>query len=132
MTERGYKERGPDRRRQPRGGRRPTDIDGYAPLVFVIDPRPSGRDACEAILAKLRFAVAPFESVDQATRVVAALRPDLILAGADHVEAVRAAMAPQRNRGAIPIVAIPEHDSQAVALIDSVRAALRIAPARTH
>ena len=57
MTERAHKERGPDRRRQPRGGRRPTDVEGYAPLVFVIDPRPSGRDACEAILAKLRFAV---------------------------------------------------------------------------
>ena len=131
MTERAHKDRGPDRRRQPRGGRRPTDVEGYAPLVFVIDPRPSGRDACEAILAKLRFAVAPFESVDQATRVVAALRPDLILAGADHIEAVRTAM-PQRDLRAIPIVAIPEHDTEAVALIDSVRAALRIAPVRTH
>jgi hypothetical protein len=132
MTERAYKERGPDRRRQPRGGRRPTDVDGYAPLVFVIDPRPSGRDTCEAILAKLRFAVAPFESVDQAARVVVALRPDLILAAADHLEAVRTAIAPQRDHQAIPIVAIPEHDTEAVALIDSIRAALRMAPVRTH
>jgi hypothetical protein len=132
MSERVFQPRGADRRRQPRGGRRPTDIDGYAPLVFVIDPRPTGRDTCEAILAKLRFAVAPFESVEQAARVVAALRPDLILAAADHLEAVRGAMAPQAKQQPIPIVAIPDHDVEAVALIETVRTALRLAPARTH
>lgn len=132
MAERVFQQRGPDRRRQPRGGRRPTDIAGYAPLVFVIDPRPTGRDTCEAILAKLRFAVAPFESVDQAARVVTALRPDLILTGVDQLEAVRAAMAPQGDQRPIPIVAIPEDDAEAVALIDTVRTALRLVPARTH
>ena len=132
MAERAFQNRGPDRRRQSRGGRRPNDIEGYAPLVFVIDPRPSGRDTCEAILAKLRFAVAPFESVDQAARVVAALRPDLILACSEHIDAVRAAVAPQRDQHTIPIVAIPEHDADAVALVNTVRAALRFAPARTH
>jgi hypothetical protein len=100
--------------------------------VFVIDPRPSGRDTCEAILAKLRFAVAPFESVDQAARVVAALRPDLVLAGADLVEAIREAMAPHRDQHAIPVVAIPENDTDAVALLETVRTALRLVPARTH
>jgi hypothetical protein len=132
MAERVFQQRGPDRRRHHRGGRRPTDIDGFAPLVFVIDPRPTGRQTCEAILAKLRFAVAPFESIEQAARVVAALRPDIILTGGSDMAAVRKAMAPQRDQPVIPIVAIPEDDAEAVALIEAVRAALRLAPARTH
>jgi len=115
----------PDRRRQHRGGRRPTDIPGYAPLVFVIDPRPTGRDACEAILAKLRFAVAPFDSVEQAIRVINALRPDLVLVDNDHLDAVRDALASDRD---IPVVPIPDNDAQAVALIDAVRTALRVTP----
>jgi hypothetical protein len=129
MAERVHQTRGSDRRRQSRGGRRPADISGYAPLVFVIDPRPNGRATSEAILAKLRFAVAPFDSVEQAARVVAALRPDIILAAAENMDAVRAAMAPAHDPP-IPIVAIPEHDEGAVALIEAVRVALRLAPAR--
>src|SRR5215212_2889460 len=105
MAEREFRPRGPERRRHSRGGRRPTDVDGYAPLVFVIDPRPSGRATCEAILAKLRFAVAPFESIDHAARVVAALRPDIVLARADDIDAVRAALSPQPDQRPIPIVA---------------------------
>ena|SRR5436190_3815964 len=130
MAERLFQQRGPERRRQARGGRRPTDVAGYAPLVFVVDPRPNGRAACEAILAKLHFAVAPFDSVDQAARVVAALRPDLIVAGADLIDAIRAAMAPQRDQHTIPIVAIPENDANAVTLLEVVRAAMRLVPAR--
>jgi DNA-binding NtrC family response regulator len=131
MADRAQQQRGPDRRRQPRGGRRPTDGWGYAPLVFVIDSRPSGLDACEAILAKLRFAVAPFETVDQAVRVVNALRPDIILTAGEQMDALRGALAPARDQHAIPIVAIPEHDAEAVALVDAIRTALRLTPARS-
>ena len=35
-------------------------------MIVVIDDDPRRRDISEAILAKLRFAVAPFESADQA------------------------------------------------------------------
>jgi hypothetical protein len=129
MAERAHQQRGPERRRQPRGGRRPTDTSGYAPLVFVIDPRPT-RDACEAILAKLRFAVAPFETVAQATRVITALSPDIILVSTGQIETLRSVMAPRRDQAVIPIVPIPEHDGESVALIDAVRVALRLAPAR--
>ena len=130
MAERAHQQRGPDRRRQPRGGRRPADAWGYAPLVFVIDSRPIGREACEAILAKLRFAVAPFETVEQAVRVVNALRPDIILVNDGHLEALRTAMTPMRDQRAIPVVPIPEHDGEAVELVEAVRVALRLAPAR--
>ena len=131
MTDREHRPRGPDRRRQPRGGRRPTDAGGYAPLVFVVDPRPSGRDACEAILAKLRFAVAPFETVEQALRVVSSLRPDIILVDNEHLAALRTGMTPMRDKPAIPVVALPEQDGEAVALVEAIRVALRLAPARS-
>lgn len=129
MAERGQQQRGPDRRRQPRGGRRPTDGWGYAPLVFVIDSRPIGRDACEAILAKLRFAVAQFETVDQAMRVVSALRPDIVVTSGEQIDELHNALAQARDQ-AIPAVAIPEHDGEAVALIEAIRGALRLTPAR--
>jgi len=129
MSERVHQKRGPDRRKQARGGRRPTDRWGYAPLVFVVDSRPTGRDACEAILAKLRFAVAPFDSVAQAAKVLNALRPDIILVGTVDERALKDAVA--GNPGsATPVVVIPEHDTEAVALIEAVRTALRAAPVR--
>jgi len=129
MAERVFQQRGPDRRRHHRGGRRPTDVEGYTPLVFVIDPRPGGRDTCEAILAKLRFAVAPFDSAEQAIRVVAALRPDIILATADQVERVRSAIAPYSDQ-LVPVLPITENDVDATALIESIRMALRQLPRR--
>src|SRR6266511_2012440 len=124
-----HRPRGPERRRQARGGRRPTDTTGFAPLVFVIDARPSGRDACEAILAKLRFAVAPFDTVDQAIKVVGALTPDIMLVAGEQLTALRNALAPIREHRFVPIVPIPEQDVDATALINAVRVALRLAPA---
>lgn len=130
MADPGHQQRGPDRRRQPRGGRRPSDVLGYAPLVFVIDARPSGRDACDAILAKLRFAVAPFETIEQAIRVADALRPDIVLVAGDKLDELRRALAWNGELRVIPIVAIPEHDIEATALIDTIRGALSRAPER--
>jgi len=71
----------PDRRRFPRGGRRPSDRAGFHPLVLVVDEDPSGRDLCEMVLARLRFAVAHGRNADEAIRIVAALRPNLVLCG---------------------------------------------------
>ena len=130
MSERVHEKRGPDRRKQPRGGRRPSDRWGYAPLVFVVDSRPTARDACEAILAKLRFAVAPFDSVAQAVKVLNALRPEIIVVAADQERGLREGIADNAAGGATPVVAIPEHDVEAVALLEAIRSALRSAPVR--
>ena len=117
--------RGPDRRRFSRGGRRDSDIHGYTPLVFVVDARPSGRDACEAILAKLRFAVAPFESLEKAKRAMTGLKPDLVLVAKDDFDEMRRALPPGRNEGPLPILPLPEGDVSMTMLIDDVRRALR-------
>ena len=121
------KRQGSDRRRYPRGGRRAGDVNGFTPLVFVVDPRPSGRDACEAILATLRFAVAPFESVEHARRALDALKPDLVLVAADHLDEMRRTLPPGRNDGPLPILPLPPGQIAMPAFIDDVRRALRAA-----
>jgi hypothetical protein len=125
MTDSGDKRRGPDRRRFSRGGRRDTDLRGYTPLVFVVDPRPSGRDACEAILAKLRFAVAPFDSLDKAKRAMEGLKPDLVLVTKDKLDEMRGALPAGRNESPLPVLPLPEGDLSLSTLIDEVRRALR-------
>ena len=125
MTESQNKRRRPDRRRQPRGGRRPADRSGYTPLVFVVDPRPSARDACEAILAKLRFAVAPFDSLDQAKRALNGLKPDIVLVVTQHVEEMRRLLPPGRDGRALPVLPLPDIEVSAITLVEEVRRALR-------
>ena len=72
---------GVDRRRQPRGGRRAEDREGFAPLVMLVGDQHTVLDRSEAILAKLRFAVTTSTSVDHAIRLLPELNPDLIVAG---------------------------------------------------
>ncbi len=113
---------GPDRRRHPRGGRRPGDRPGYAPLVMVVDPDNQRRDLTEAILAKLQFAVAPVESVQKALSIARALRPSVIVCGSEDETAVRAGL-----QTAVPIVSIAGEGAVTDALVEIVRAALRSA-----
>jgi len=116
---------GGERRRQLRGGRRTTDVPGYAPMVLVVDENSQTREISEAILAKLRFAVAPFESVDKALSVMQGLRPDIVVAGEREVERLRDSVPHDRHGLAIPIVTITKQNRAADALIEAVRRALR-------
>ena len=111
MSDAADKRRLPDRRRFARGGRREGDVVGFTPLIFVIDPRPTGREACEAILAKLRFAVAPFDSLDKAKRAMEGLKPDLVLVASDLVETLRESVPAGRNEAPLPILALPSLSS---------------------
>jgi len=125
VTETTDQRSGPDRRRFARGGRRSTDVQGYTPLVFVVDARPSGRHTCEAILAKLRFAVAPFDSIDQAKRAIRGLKPDLVLVTKDHFDEMRASLSAGRDEGGLPILPLPDGELSTASLIQEVRRALR-------
>lgn len=113
---------GPDRRRHPRGGRRPEDRAGFSPLVMVIDADHDRRELTEAILAKLQFAVAPVDVLDKAISIAHALRPAVIVCGPRDAAAVR-----QGLRLEIPIVAIEPDVAVTDALVEVVRAALRSA-----
>lgn len=111
--------RGADRRSRPRGGRRAEDKNGYAPLVMLVDEDAASGERCEAILAKLHFAVAPARSVDEALRVMAALRPEIVVARQADAGRLRAE-APQH----VPVVGI-EDGTSAEALVEEIRKALR-------
>jgi CheY-like chemotaxis protein len=122
----------PDRRQQPRGGRRLDDVEGYAPMVFVVDDNPRNRDISEAILAKLRFAVAPFDSVDKAISVMQALRPEVVVAKVDHIDRLRRSLdvpAPHRIVALVPIAADQRIGES---LVEDIRRALSTRAITAH
>src|SRR5438552_286050 len=80
-----------DRRRHPRGGRRPGDLPGLTPLVLVVEQDSHARELCEAILVKLQFAVAPADSLVQSLALMASLQPDVIVARSGDVDRLLAA-----------------------------------------
>jgi hypothetical protein len=114
---------GPDRRRQPRGGRRPGDQPGFAPLVLVADEDAASGDMCEALLATLRFAVARVDSVDKAVSVIATLLPDVIVARGRDVSPLQRAAWPS----GVPFVTVTDGLREPGALLDAIRHAIRSA-----
>ena len=116
---------GMDRRRLPRGGRRPGDADGFAPLVLVADEDVDSSGRCEAILVGLRFAVAPARSVDEALKVMEALRPNLVVAHLKDESRLRAGMAAQGGMVDVPIISVTPEISEPTVLIEAIRRVLR-------
>jgi CheY-like chemotaxis protein len=114
-----------DRRRNPRGGRRPGDPLGYSPLVMVADDDASNGARCVAILAKLRFAVAPAHSVEEAVKVLHALKPDLIVARLADEPELRKHMAADPSLGDIPLITMTAANDDPEILIEEIRRALR-------
>lgn len=112
---------GPDRRREPRGGRRPSDRAGFAPLVLVADEDSESGDVCEALLATLRFAVARVDSVDKAVAVIGTLLPDVIVARARDVSPLQRAAWPS----GVPFVTVTDGLRDPAALLDAIRQAIR-------
>jgi PleD family two-component response regulator len=114
----------PDRRRTPRGGRRPQDPQGYSPLVLVADDDANSGARCVAILARLRFAVAPAHSVEEAIKVMEALRPNLIVARLRDEPALRAQMAINPEIGEIPMITLTSENDAPLLLVEEIRRAL--------
>jgi hypothetical protein len=112
---------GPDRRSTRRGGRRATDKPGYAPLVLLVDDDDDSNIRCEAILAKLHFAVAPTRSVEEALRVMEALRPNLVIASVADAAALRQATALD-----LPVVILGGDLLDPEALVEEIRRELRV------
>ena len=115
----------PDRRLSPRGGRRPGDPMGYSPLILVADDDAEAGSRCVAILARLRFAVAPCHSVEEAIKVMETLQPTLVVARLRDEPALRERMAANPAIGDIPLLTLtPENDAPHL-MIEAIRGALR-------
>jgi hypothetical protein len=110
-----------ERRRQPRGGRRSADRDGFAPLVLVVGEKPGMAEGAEAILAKLKFAVATGTGIEEALHVLPVLRPDIVVAAEPDAQRLRVA-APRD----LPVVVMnAEMESRPESLVEAVRQTLR-------
>ena len=92
--------------------------------MYVVDPRPSGREASEAILAKLRFAVAPFDAIEQARRALHGLKPDIVLVVPEWIDELRGDLPVGRNGQPVPILPL-RPDAAPTALVEDIRQALR-------
>ncbi|MGH9411477.1 MAG: hypothetical protein ACRD1V_18745 [Vicinamibacterales bacterium] len=117
--------RGSDRRHVSRGGRRPADPQGYAPLVLVADDDPDSGARCVAILSRLRFAVAPAHSVEEAVRVMRSLHPDLLVARLRDEPDLRRQMDADPSIGDIPILALTPENDHPADLVDEIRRVFR-------
>lgn len=114
------KRQGADRRSRARGGRRAGDKAGFAPLVLLVDENAENGARCEAILCKLRFAVAPAHTVDEAVRVMDALRPNLVVARVKDVARLKRAIP-----SGVPFVALTDEHNDLDEMVAEIRRALR-------
>jgi hypothetical protein len=121
MGDRPEKRRGPDRRGQPRGGRRAEDREGFSPLVLLVGNGTDVTEKSEAILAKLKFAVSTSETVEDALRVIPDLNPDVVVAGEFEGRRIRAEL-PANVR---LVVTRPGPGQTAETLIDDVLRTVR-------
>lgn len=114
-------QRGPDRRRLPRGGRRASDVAGFAPLVLLVGRGDTVVPQAEAVLARLKFAVTTTGTVQEALRIMDSIRPDVVVAEPD--AAIRLGL---ESLDPLPIVQMTSemHDNPEV-LVEAVRQAIR-------
>ena len=110
-----------DRRGQPRGGRRPSDVDGFAPRVMVVGDYAAVGDAVGAVLAQLKFAVTPSPDADEALRVLSTMQPDIIVANAADAGRIRREC-PELN--AIVVVTAAMRDDPQL-LVEAIRRTIR-------
>jgi len=94
-------------------------------MIVVIDGDSGTRDIAEAILAKLRFAVAPFESVDAALSAMRALIPEAVVAREDAAAAISGLLPNDRGGHPIPLLTLTADLAAPEAMIDALRHLLR-------
>jgi len=113
--------RGPERRRLPRGGRRATDVAGFAPLVLLLGRGDSVVAQAEAVLARLKFAVTTTGTVEEALRILEGIRPDVVVAEPDAASRIRLEW-PEH----VPVVEMNgELRGDPDALVEAIRQAIR-------
>jgi PleD family two-component response regulator len=113
-----------DRRRFSRGGRRDYDRDGFSPLILVVDEDADSSARCEAILAALKFAVAPARSADEALTVMRALRPNLVVARVSDPQRLEREMQNSELTAAVPVLIVTDDMLSPQDLIAAIRKTL--------
>ncbi len=114
-----------DRRRFARGGRREYDREGFSPLILVVDEDSDSAARSEAILAALKFAVAPARSVDEALSVMRALRPNLVVARVTDAGRLEEEMQRSELTSAVPLLVVTDDIASPESLVQAIRGVLR-------
>jgi CheY-like chemotaxis protein len=114
-----------DRRRFARGGRREYDRDGYSPLILVVDEDLQNAARSEAILAALKFAVAPARSAAEALGVMRALRPNLVVACVHDPDSFTAELQRHDVTRNVPVLIVTPEIASPESLIQAIRETLR-------
>ena len=94
-------------------------------MIVVIDDDSGRRDLAETFLARLRFAVAPFESVADAVSAMQALIPEAVVAREDAANAIRGLMPNGRGGHPVPLLAVTDDLAAPDALVEALRRLLR-------
>lgn len=81
-------------------------------------------DVAGAVLAKLKFAVVPAASVDDAVRIMQTMRPDIVTANAGDADRIR-----RERPDQLAVVVEDAMRDDAQLLIDRIRSAIRSSPA---
>jgi hypothetical protein len=118
--------RGGDRRKHPRGGRRPGDRTGFAPLVFLVTREPSDLQFWEALLLDRQFAVVTCNGFGPALEASKVLRPDVILAGPREIAPLRDRLAAALNGARPPILELVSTPNLVEPVIEAIRCGLRV------
>ena len=88
---------------------------------MVVGDHAAVGDATGAVLAKLKFAVAPSPTVDDALKILISLRPDLIVAREEDAARIRREC--PEHRSVVAVNDAMRHDPDL--LIEEIRDALR-------
>jgi hypothetical protein len=114
-----------DRRRHARGGRRPGDRAGHAPLVFVVTSDANHLSYWEARLLDRQFAVIACNGPGPARDAFRALRPDVIVATSSDCAALREQLPFGRLGGAVPLVELSDTPEPFEPVLGRIRQALQ-------
>lgn len=117
--------RGGDRRRHARGGRRPDDQPGHAPLVFLVTSDPAHLASWEQHLLDRFFAVVACLGAAPARDALRALRPDVIVASASDYAALREQLPHGRLGAPVPLVELSDAPEDVEPLLVRIRRALQ-------
>ena len=98
-------------------------------MIVVIDKDARRREISEAILATLRFAVAPFATAEEAISAMKGLLPEAVVAHQDAAAAIRDHLASDRTGRTIPLLPVTDDLATPEALIEALRRLLRLSAA---
>ena len=113
-----------DRRRHMRGGRRPGDRPGHAPLVFLVTSDADHLSYWEQRLLDRQFAVVACNGPGPARDAFRALRPDVIIATSTDGAALREQLPFGRLGGAVPLVHLSDAPEPVEPVLGRIRQAL--------